>query len=127
MLGKANASANVAVHDIEIEIARRFYQDTLGLTPVDAQGKEVIVFRSGDTLVNVYRSQYAGSNQATTVTWAVGDRVDAIARALREKGVAYEHYDMPGTTLEGDVHVGHGMRIAWFKDPDGNILNLISS
>ena len=125
MLGSTNASANVAVRDIEI--ARRFYQDTLGLTPVDAQGEEVIVFRSGDTLVNVYRSQYAGSNQATAVTWAVGDRVDAIARALKEKGVTFEHYDMPGITLDGDVHVGHGMRVAWFKDPDGNILNLISA
>jgi catechol 2,3-dioxygenase-like lactoylglutathione lyase family enzyme len=125
MLGKTNASANVAVHNIEI--ARRFYEDTLGLIPLRSQGEEVIVFRSGDTLVNVYRSQYAGSNQATAVTWAVGDRVDAIARELREKGVAFEHYDMPGITLEGDVHVGHGMRVAWFKDPDGNILNLISS
>jgi catechol 2,3-dioxygenase-like lactoylglutathione lyase family enzyme len=125
MLGSTNASANVAVGDIEI--ARRFYQDTLGLTPVDAKGQEVIVFRSGDTRLNVYRSQYAGSNQATAVTWAVGDRVDAIARALKEKGVTFEHYDMPGITLDGDVHVGHGMRVAWFKDPDGNILNLISS
>jgi catechol 2,3-dioxygenase-like lactoylglutathione lyase family enzyme len=124
MLGKTNASANIAVRDIEI--ARRFYQDTLGLTPVDAQGKEVIVFRSGDTLVNVYRSQYAGTNQATAVTWAVGDRVDEVVRALKEKGVAFENYDMPGITLEADVHVGHGMRVAWFKDPDGNILNLVS-
>lgn len=125
MLGKTNASANVAVRDIEV--ARGFYQDTLGLTPVDAQGKEVMVFRSGDTLVNVYRSQYAGTNQATAVTWAVGGRVDEIVRQLKEKGVAFEHYDMPGITLEGDVHVGHGMRVAWFKDPDGNILNLVSS
>ena len=125
MLGKTNASANVAVRDIEI--ARSFYQHILGLTPVDGQGEEVIVFRSGDTRLNVYRSQYAGTNQATAVTWAVGDRVDAIARALKEKGVAFERYDMPGITLEGDVHVGHGMRVAWFKDPDGNILNLISS
>ena len=53
--------------------------------------------------------------------------VDAIARALREKGVAFEHYEMPGIIREGDVHVGHGMRVAWFKDPDGNILNLVSS
>ena len=125
MLGKTNASANVAVRDIEI--ARRFYQDILGLTPVDNKGEEVIVFRSGDTRLNVYRSQYAGTNQATAVTWAVGDQVDAIARALKEKGVAFEHYEMPGITIDGNVHVGHGMRVAWFKDPDGNILNLISS
>ena len=125
MLGKTNASANVAVRDIEI--ARRFYQDILGLTPVDNKGEEVIVFRSGDTRLNVYRSQYAGTNQATAVTWAVGDQIDAIARALKEKGVAFEHYEMPGITIDGNVHVGHGMRVAWFKDPDGNILNLISS
>lgn len=125
MLGKTNASANVAVRDIEI--AGGFYQHILGLTPVDAQGSEVIVFRSGETQINVYRSQYAGTNRATAVTWAVGDRVDAIARALKEKGVAFERYDLPGITLEGDVHVGHGMRVAWFKDPDGNILNLVSS
>ncbi len=39
--------------------------------------------------------------------------------------MSFEHYDMPGMTLVGDVHVGNGMRIAWFKDPDGNILNLV--
>jgi hypothetical protein len=39
--------------------------------------------------------------------------------------VTFEHYDMPGTKLEGDIHVGYGMKVAWFKDPDGNILNLI--
>jgi uncharacterized protein YqgV (UPF0045/DUF77 family) len=59
------------------------------------------------------------------VTWAVGDEIDRIVKTLKAKGVTFEHYDMPGTTLEGDIHVGHGMKVAWFKDPDGNILNLI--
>jgi catechol 2,3-dioxygenase-like lactoylglutathione lyase family enzyme len=124
MLGNLNACANLAVRDLAT--ARRFYEGTLGLTPVDALDREVIVSRSGDTLVNVYRSQYAGSNQATAMTWAVGDHVDAIACALKEKGVVFERYHMPGITHERDVHVGHGMRVAWFKDPDGNILNLVS-
>ena len=48
-----------------------------------------------------------------------------VKERLKYKGVAFEHYDMPGTTLEGDIHVGYGMKVAWFKDPDGNILNLI--
>jgi hypothetical protein len=60
------------------------------------------------------------------MTWVVGDEVDQIARELKSKGVAFEHYDMPGLKLEGDVHVGHGMKVAWFKDPDGNILNIVS-
>ena len=85
----------------------------------------MVVYESGDTLINVYRSQFAGTNKATAVTWTVGDEIGSIAKALKAKGVAFEHYDMPGTTLEGDIHVGYGMKVAWFKDPDGNILNLI--
>jgi hypothetical protein len=40
--------------------------------------------------------------------------------------VPFERYDMPGAKLEGDVHVFDGMRVAWFKDPDGNIHSLVS-
>lgn len=123
MLGKTNAAANIAVK--HLPTARKFYEETLGLMQVDAEGDEVIVMKSGDTLINVYRSQFAGTNKATSVTWAVGDRIDSIVKALKDKGVTFEHYDMPSTRLEGDIHVGHGMKVAWFKDPDGNILNLI--
>ena len=48
------------------------------------------------------------------------------SRALKAKGVVFERYDLPGLEREGDVHVGHGLRVAWFKDPDGNILNIVS-
>jgi len=50
------------------------------------------------------------------------DDVDAAVETLRGKRVVFEHYDMPGMKLEGDVHVMDGMRAAWFKDPDGNVL-----
>jgi catechol 2,3-dioxygenase-like lactoylglutathione lyase family enzyme len=123
MLADTDAIANVAVKDLER--AKAFYRDTLGLPQVDAEGDEVAVFRSGASRLNVYRSEYAGTNQATAVTWVVED-VDATARALKEKGVSFEHYDMEGMSREGDVHVADGMRVAWFKDPDGNILNLVS-
>ncbi|HVI24636.1 MAG TPA: VOC family protein [Xanthomonadaceae bacterium] len=124
MLGTRNAAANLAVRDIAV--ARRFYEDTLGLQQVDAEGDDLIVFRSGDTLLNVYRSQFAGTNQATAVTWVVGDRLDDEVRALQDKGVRFEHYDMPGMTRDGDIHRCGDMRVAWFKDPDGNILNVVS-
>jgi catechol 2,3-dioxygenase-like lactoylglutathione lyase family enzyme len=123
MLGKTNATANIAVKDLPS--AKKFYEGTLGLTEIDAEGDEVIVMKCGDTLINVYRSQFAGTNKATAVTWAVGDEIDRIVKALKDKGVVFERYDMPGTKLEGDIHVGYGMKVAWFKDPDGNILNLI--
>jgi catechol 2,3-dioxygenase-like lactoylglutathione lyase family enzyme len=124
MLGDIEAIATVAVRDLKKAAA--FYEGTLGLKVKARQGDEVISYATGATALNVYRSEFAGTNKATAVCWPVGDRVDAIARSLKAKGVAFEHYDMPGLSLEGDVHVGHGMRVAWFKDPDGNLLNIVS-
>ena len=125
MLGDKNAVANLAVKNLEI--AKKFYEDTIGLKPAGGEGNEVIVFRSGNSTINVYRSQYAGTNKATAVTWAVGDDVEGTVRALKAKGVKFEHYDMPGMTRQGDVHIGGNMKVAWFKDPDGNILNIVSA
>ena len=124
MLADKAATANLAVKDLKK--ARKFYEGTLGLEPVDTEGDELIVFRSGNSTVNVYRSKFAGTNQATAVTWAVGDELDDVVRNLKAKGVTFEHYDMPDTKLQGDVHIAGDMKVAWFKDPDGNILNLIN-
>lgn len=117
------AIPNLAVRDIAA--ARKFYGDTLGLAETGSIGDDFVSYRSGDSDLWVYKSDHAGTNQATAVTWQVDD-VDATARKLRDKGIRFEHYDMPDTRQEGDVHVAHGMRIAWFKDPDGNILNIVN-
>ena len=124
MIGKTDAIANLAVKDLDR--AKRFYEDTLGLDAVDAEGEELIVLQSGDTKVNIYRSEFAGTNKATAVTWGVGDLAGEV-RALKDKGVMFEHYDMPGMRLDGDIHVAGDMKVAWFKDPDGNILNLVEA
>jgi catechol 2,3-dioxygenase-like lactoylglutathione lyase family enzyme len=124
MLGDYDAVANIAVKNLDI--ARRFYEGTLGLARVDSEGEELIVFKSGTTRINVYRSQYAGTNKATAVTWMIGDRVEEVVQALKAKGVTFEHYDMPGLTRKGDIHIGDDMKVAWFKDPDGNILNIVN-
>lgn len=122
MLRSQNAVANVAVKDLVT--AKNFYEGMLGLEKVDEEGSEVIVFKSGDSLLNVYRSDYAGTNKATAVTWSVDD-VESEVRALKEKGVKFEHYDLPNLKREGDIYVDGDMKVAWFRDPDGNILNLI--
>jgi catechol 2,3-dioxygenase-like lactoylglutathione lyase family enzyme len=124
MLGNRNATANIAVKDLAK--AGDFYENTLGLKPVHREGEEVIVFASGDTLINVYRSEFAGTNKATAVTWAVGDDIGKIVKALEDKGVPFEHYEWPGVTMDGHIHVHGDMKVAWFKDPEGNILNLIN-
>ena len=124
MLGDKDAAANIAVKDLEV--AKRFYGETLGLTQVGSEADELIVFRSGNSMINVYRSKYAGTNQATALTWVVGEDVESVVEALKAKGISFEHYDMPEIRREGDVHIGGNMKIAWFKDPDGNILNIVS-
>jgi len=124
MLGNKDAIATVAVKDLGA--AKKFYQETLGLEPVKTDGDEAIFFRSGKSTISVYRSKYAGTNKATVLTWEVDD-VPGVVRALKAKGVAFEHYDMPGLELEGDVHVAGDFRVAWFKDPDGNILSVAGS
>ena len=123
-VAEKDAVANVAVKDLAV--ARRFYEDVLGLTQTGGDGEEVIVCKSGNSWLAVYRSQYAGTNQATAVTWDVGDDLETVVSALKAKGVAFEHDDMPEMTREGDIHSAGGVRVAWFKDPDGNILNVIS-
>ena len=123
MLGNRDATANLAVKDLKA--AKKFYEETLGLKEVGAEGEELVVLKSGNSTINVYRSEYAGTNKATAVTWEVGERLRDVVKELKSRGVRFEHYDMPGMTLDGDIHKGGDMRIAWFKDPDGNILNLV--
>jgi len=121
MLGKAAATPMIAVKDLDR--ARTFYEDTLGLKQVDDFG-EGFMLRSGATKVSVYRSEFAGTNKATALSFDVDD-VDSQVRELKDKGVSFEHYDLPGLERQGDVYVAQGMKTAWFKDPDGNILSLM--
>ena len=124
MLRNRNAVANLAVKDLKA--ARKYYEGTLGFEPAASEGEELVAYRSGGSTFNVYQSKEAGSNKATAVTWSVGNDVRKVVEWLKGKGVTFEHYAMPGLTLEGDVHVGDGMEVAWFKDPDGNILNIVN-
>jgi catechol 2,3-dioxygenase-like lactoylglutathione lyase family enzyme len=124
MLGDKDAVANVAVKNLDV--AKKFYEGTLGLKQLHVEGGELIVYKTGGSQLNVYISKFAGTNKATAVTWSVGDKLEEEVRALKAKGVAFEHYDMPGMKIEGDIHVSGDMKVAWFKDPDGNILNLVN-
>jgi catechol 2,3-dioxygenase-like lactoylglutathione lyase family enzyme len=123
MLANRDAVANLAVKDLNV--AKKFYEQTLGLKQVATEDGEVVTFKSGNSVINVYRSEFAGTNKATAVTWAVDD-VPAEVKQLKTKGIHFEHYDMPGLKREGDIHLGGDMKVAWFKDPDGNILNIVN-
>ena len=119
MLGSKQAATNIAVKDVAR--ARKFYEGTLGLKKVGEEGDEVVTYKSGDAMIYVYRSEHAGTNKATALTWVVGDQLENVIEALKEKGVAFEHYELPDTVRKGDIHESGPIRNAWFKDPDGNI------
>jgi catechol 2,3-dioxygenase-like lactoylglutathione lyase family enzyme len=127
MLENKDAIATAAVKDIET--AKRFYEDKLGLKPVQAGEEQgVVTYRTGGSSLLVYESQFAGTNKATTVTWSVGGEFDDIMKSLQAKGVSFERYDgLPDVTREGDIHRAGDLKLAWFKDPDGNIHHLIST
>jgi catechol 2,3-dioxygenase-like lactoylglutathione lyase family enzyme len=116
--------ATIAVKDIAA--AKKFYEGKLGLTPLETAEEGVLTYQSGTASVVVYVSQFAGTNQATSCTWPVGDEFDNIMKALKAKGVVFEHYDMPGMALQGDAHVAGDYKGAWFRDPDGNILHILN-
>ena len=122
MLGKADATPMIAVKDLDR--AKQFYRDTLGLKTDEEWGGEGMTLKSGDTAINVYKSEFAGTNKATALTFDVDD-IDKEVGELKEKGIFFEHYDLEGLTPKGDIYEGEGMKTAWFKDPDGNILSLV--
>jgi catechol 2,3-dioxygenase-like lactoylglutathione lyase family enzyme len=125
MLGDKTAVATIAVKDIEA--AKKFYGDVLGLTKTETDDPSGTMFKSGESNVFVYPSGFAGSNNATACSWGVGSDLESIIEDLKTKGVSFEHYpDLPNVTMQGDVHVMGELKAAWFKDPDGNILNLVN-
>lgn len=124
MLSNTNATATIAVKNLDN--ASKFYGETLGLSKVDTQGDGGITFESGNSKVFVYKSDFAGTNQATAMTWIVGSgELEPLVSSLKSKGVSFEHYNMPGMKRNGDIHGEGDMKTAWFKDPDGNILALV--
>ena len=121
MVGNITPQPTIGVKDLDV--AKAFYTNVLGLE-VAEENPYVLMFKSGNGMVEVYKTDFAGTNKATYVTWQVSD-IDAEVTELLEKDVKFEHYDdMPGVTREGEVHTMGDDKAAWFKDPDGNILCL---
>jgi catechol 2,3-dioxygenase-like lactoylglutathione lyase family enzyme len=105
--------------------ARAWYAEKLGFEPVFESGDVILIYRSGDSVFNVYKSQFAGTAQNTVGVWRLTGIRDEVAR-LRGNGVEFEEYDFgdEGKTVGGIISDAEGDVNAWFKDPDGNILAL---
>ena len=125
MLGDKPVAAVVAVKDMAG--AQKFYEETLGLKKGKMNDPGGTMYQAGGgTMIFVYQSQFAGTNQATAATWGVGEDFDNIVADLRSKGIKFDTFDAPGIKWDGDVNVMGDMKAVWFKDPDGNILNIVN-
>lgn len=122
MLGNVDVQPMIPVRSLEP--AEKFYAKTLGLREVERFPGVAVIYESGNSRLGVYTSEFAGTNKGTAAVWNVSD-VEGVAAELKGKGVTFEHYDhLPGLSLKGDVHFADGLAVAWFKDPDGNILSI---
>ncbi|GAA5235175.1 VOC family protein [Verticiella sediminum] len=121
MLKHNASSAIVAVSDIDR--ARAFYSDVLGLDLVEGD-ETVMVFATGPTHLVVYTSDEAGTNRANAVVWDAGGDIEGIVAELAARGVRFERYELEGAEYRDGIHHAGEMKMAWFKDPDGNILHI---
>lgn len=106
--------------------SRAFYEGVLGFEPVE-ETDEGVFYESGDSAFFVYQSGFAGTNRATSMSFQVpNDEFDAEIQALRDAGVSFDTFEMDEIEWQDGVAIREGMRSAWFSDPDGNILNIMT-
>jgi catechol 2,3-dioxygenase-like lactoylglutathione lyase family enzyme len=120
MLKESDTYTTIPVSDLAR--AQRFYSETLGLTPAMVT-EGGVMYSSGGTRFFVYPSGYRASGH-TQMSWVVGD-IKAEVAALKNKGVEFVEFDVPGVkTVDGISQSGPAVWTAYFRDPDGNLLGL---
>jgi tRNA-Thr(GGU) m(6)t(6)A37 methyltransferase TsaA len=115
----------------DLERARRFYAEKLGLEPVEERpGGLLYKCRSGEFAL--FESAGAASGEHTQMGWEIDD-IEATVRELRRRSVVFEEYELPGLrTVDGIAEVegnypskgGVGEKAAWFRDSEGNLLGV---
>jgi catechol 2,3-dioxygenase-like lactoylglutathione lyase family enzyme len=119
-LGSQKLMAFVATRDPAR--ARSFYRDTLGLRLL-SEDRFALVFDANGTMLRVTTVHELALAKYTVLGWEVSD-IAAAARDLENAGVELEHYGFKEQDERGIWTAPDGTRVAWFKDPDGNILSL---
>ena len=125
-MGLAGRKVEPTIAVSDMAKAREFYEGKLGLSGARDLPDGGVRYQSGDgTSLHIYPSpRNAGKTQATLAHWDVAD-TEATVRELTEKGVTFERYDLPGLkTDERGIATLGGVKVAWFKDPDGNIVSV---
>jgi predicted enzyme related to lactoylglutathione lyase len=120
----ANDPIYASLPAADLERAKRFYAEKLGLTP-ESESPGGVLYRCGkDSRFGVFPSQGKSSGTYTQAIWLVED-VESEVAALKARGVVFEEYDLPSLkTVNSIATMGPG-KGAWFKDSEGNLLSLV--
>ena len=118
-MGLSDFRVEAAIAVSDLAIARRFYEDVLGLVAVEEEDQGVRYQCAETTRVFVYLSSAnAGTSSATVAGWFVDD-LDQTMAELSARGAVFERYDQPGLTTDGrGVFDAGRFRAAWLRDPD---------
>ena len=110
----------------DVARAREFYERKLGFRPkVEIAGG--VVYEFGDkTACFLYPTPNAGTSRASQAFWQVDD-IEHEAADLKDRGITFENYDMPGEKSASGVVTAGGAKAAWFKDSEGNIMAIIQN
>lgn len=109
----------------DMERAKRFYAEQLGLTPETAlpDARDGVFYRCGGTRFLLFPAQTPSSGTHTQMTWLTRDIAAEVA-ALKARGVVFEEYALPDLTTVNSVATIGESKGAWFKDSEGNLLAL---
>jgi predicted enzyme related to lactoylglutathione lyase len=119
----SDAPVGAVLPATDLDRAKGFYSRTLGLK-IKQEMEGGALLESGGTAFFLYQTPFGGQAGHTLASWQVKN-LDAEMADMRGRGVRFEEYDMPGIkTLDGVADMG-GVRGAWFKDSEGNILSLV--
>lgn len=123
-MGLANEKIWPTIPAADMDRAKKFYEEKLGFKPTKETPGGVEYHGGGDTGFFLFPSPNAGKCPTTYADWEVSD-IDAVTKELKSSGVIFEEYDTPAyKTVEGIATMPDGMKAAWFKDSEGNILGL---
>lgn len=120
MLGRFHIRTTIPASDLDR--ARRFYAEKLGLQPVGEAADGLEYELPGSSFL-LYQTAYAGTAQHTIAEWMV-EELDSLMSDMRGRGVIFEDYDYPTLKTVNGVATFGDQRVAWFKDSEGNILAL---
>jgi predicted enzyme related to lactoylglutathione lyase len=121
----SNAMVFPSITAVDIKRAKKFYEGTLGLKVVVEDPSPGIMFQAGQNCM-IYLYQRGATRADHTVATFYVDNIESEVADLKSKGVKFEEYDIPNMKIktENSIATYAGMKAAWFKDTEGNILGI---